>query len=223
MEDLIDDVEMSVVRMVREELTERLLRCRSDDWLYLVLTLTAWFSSDGTRHLQVKHTMPKNKGKGGKNRRRGARTAAPRELAQKVEGQDYAQVTRMLGNGHLHAMCSDSKERMCVIPGSMRKKQWVGQGDIILINLRDYQDDKADIVLRYTPSEVRSLKKLGELPSNMQFDENQEDEDDRFEFAAGEEGSDVEDEADGAKIMAQPSHVGMLPPSDDDEVDLEDL
>lgn len=43
-------------------------------------------------------------------------------------------------------------------------KVWINQGDIILIGLRDYQDAKADVILRYNPDEARNLKAYGELP-----------------------------------------------------------
>ena len=44
--------------------------------------------------------MPKNKGKGGKNRRRGKNEneQTKRELDLKEEGQEYAQVMKILGN-----------------------------------------------------------------------------------------------------------------------------
>lgn len=41
---------------------------------------------------------------------------------------------------------------------------WINQGDIVLIGLRDYQDAKADVILRYNPDEARNLKAYGELP-----------------------------------------------------------
>lgn len=43
--------------------------------------------------------MPKNKGKGGKNRRRGKNENdnEKRELTFKEDGQEYAQVVKMLG------------------------------------------------------------------------------------------------------------------------------
>ena len=98
--------------------------------------------------------MPKNKGKGGKNRRRGKNENddVKRELIVKDEGQSYAQVTRILGNGHLEAFCFDNaggKKRLCHIRGKLRKKQWINQGDVILVGLRDYQDDKADVIMKY--------------------------------------------------------------------------
>jgi len=116
--------------------------------------------------------MPKNKGKGGKNRRRGKNEndSVKRELILKEEGQAYAQVTRILGNGHLEAFCFDNaggKKRLCHIRGKLRKKQWINQGDVILVGLRDYQDDKADVIMRYLADEARELKRMREIPENI--------------------------------------------------------
>merc|ERR1712026_278744 len=86
--------------------------------------------------------MPKNKGKGGKNRRRGKNEneGLKRELVFKEDGQEYAQVTKMLGNGRLEATCFDGIKRLCHIRGKLRKKVWINQSDLILVGLRDYQD-----------------------------------------------------------------------------------
>jgi translation initiation factor 1A len=40
----------------------------------------------------------------------------------------------------------------------MRKKVWVNTGDVILLGLRDFQDEKADVILKYLADEARSLK-----------------------------------------------------------------
>jgi translation initiation factor 1A len=61
----------------------------------------------------------------------------------------------MLGNGRLQAQCFDGETRLAHIRGKMRKKVWINQGDIILISLRDFQDDKADVIVKYTVEEVR--------------------------------------------------------------------
>ena len=80
-------------------------------------------------------------GKGGKNRRRGKNEneTEKRELVFKEDGQEYAQVLKMLGNGRLDAMCFDGIKRLCHIRGKLRKKVWINTGDIILLGLRDYQ------------------------------------------------------------------------------------
>ena len=52
-----------------------------------------------------------------------------------------------------------------------RRKKEVHLGDIILISLRDFQDDKCDVILKYTPEEARNLKAYGELPENVKISE----------------------------------------------------
>ncbi|CAM4766540.1 unnamed protein product [Rotaria magnacalcarata] len=120
--------------------------------------------------------MPKNKGKGGKNRRRGKNENEnmKRELILKDNGQSYAQVTRILGSGYIEAFCFDNtggKKRLCHIRGKLRKKVWINQGDVILVGLRDYQDDKADVLMKYLSDEARELKRLHEIPDSINIAE----------------------------------------------------
>jgi len=79
----------------------------------------------------------------------------------------------MLGNGRLDAQCIDGVKRLCHIRGKMRKKVWVSTGDIILVGLRDFQDEKADVILKYNADEARSLKAYGELPDNIRVNETE--------------------------------------------------
>jgi translation initiation factor 1A len=91
----------------------------------------------------------------------------------------------MLGNGRLEAQCFDGVKRLAHIRGKMRKKVWINQGDIILLSLREYQDDKADVIQKYTPEEARQLKSYGELPDTTKINENETfggEEDDEIEF-----------------------------------------
>lgn len=54
-------------------------------------------------------------------------------------------------------------------------------GDIILISLREFQDERADIIHKYTADEARNLKTYGELKSDFQINEAAQ---------GGDEGSD---------------------------------
>ncbi|CDR47425.1 CYFA0S32e00188g1_1 [Cyberlindnera fabianii] len=145
--------------------------------------------------------MPKAKGKGGKNRRRGKGDgfSQKRELILREEGQEYAQITKMLGNGRVEASCFDGIKRLAHIRGKLRKKVWMGQGDIILVSLRDFQDDLCDVVHKYNADEARALKSQGELPESAKINETDtfgdgDDEDVNFEFGA----ADDSDEEEGA-------------------------
>ena len=111
--------------------------------------------------------MPKNKGKGGKNRRKGkTETEEKRELPLKEEGQEYAQVTKMLGNDTVEAYCFDGTTRKIHIRGALRKKVWICVNDIILISLRDFQDNKADLIGKYSAEEARKLQNIGQIPNH---------------------------------------------------------
>lgn len=84
---------------------------------------------------------------------------------------EYAQVVKMLGNGRLEAACFDGSKRLAHIRGKLRKKVWINQGDIILLSLREYQDEKGDVILKYSADEARSLKAYGELPETAKINE----------------------------------------------------
>jgi translation initiation factor 1A len=107
----------------------------------------------------------------------------------------------MLGNGRLEALCFDGTRRLAHIRGKMRKKVWVGQGDIILLSLREYQEAKGDVILKYTADEARSLKAYGELPEGAKINETDtygpdEDGECNFEFDEDRD-SDSDDEVGG--------------------------
>ena len=52
-----------------------------------------------------------------------------------------------------------------VIRGNMRKRVWITKDDVILASLRGFQDNKCDVIWKFTPEEVRELQEEKELPS----------------------------------------------------------
>lgn len=146
--------------------------------------------------------MPKNKGKGGKNRRRGKNEneGLKRELVFREDGQEYAQVIKMLGNGRLEAMCFDGVKRLCHIRGKLRKKVWINQSDIILVGLREYQDARADVILKYSADEARNLKSYGEFPETVKINET---------VTFGEEGFDDDIEFDEVDSEVEDNDLGV--------------
>lgn len=43
----------------------------------------------------------------------------------------------------------------------------------MLLGKRDFQDSRADVILRYTPDEARMLKSYKELPENIRINDTQ--------------------------------------------------
>jgi translation initiation factor 1A len=125
--------------------------------------------------------MPKRKTKGKKRKIR--KEPDKRELIYKDDGQEYAKVLRMLGNGRCELQCMDGIVRLGHIRGAMRKKIWIKMSDFVLVGLRDYQDAKCDIIAKYTTDEVRNLKSYGELPPIISIsEETEEDEEETVPF-----------------------------------------
>jgi len=112
-----------------------------------------------------------NKKGGKKYKKKKTTTEVERPLEFKSEGQEYCQVVKLLGNCRLEGQCFDGKTRLCNIRGSMRKKVWLISGDIVLVSLRDFEDSKCDVILKYSVKEARNLKKYGELPSSVKINE----------------------------------------------------
>jgi translation initiation factor 1A len=86
-------------------------------------------------------------------------------LVFKGEDQHYAQVTKTLGGGRFDLDCDDTVQRIGKLRGNMRRSQWVAVGCIVLISLREFDtaSAKADILLKYSDSAIKYLRKYGEL------------------------------------------------------------
>jgi len=116
----------------------------------------------------------KTKSKGGKSHKKGARQDDKGELIFKEDGQMYAQVVSMLGSSRMKVVCDDGKERTCKIRGKLIRRAWVSSRDIVLVTLRDYEkdDDKCDMVAKYSQEEARRLISYKELPQSMALKED---------------------------------------------------
>jgi len=84
-------------------------------------------------------------------------------LPDKSKGEMFGIVTTMLGAGHVKVKCEDGKERLGRIPGKLRKKIWIREGDIVIIVPWSFQDEKCDIIWRYTNPQVEWLERKGYL------------------------------------------------------------
>ncbi len=161
--------------------------------------------------------MPKNAGIGGKKRKMGKKNHqnSERELVYKEEMQDYAQVLRLLGDSRLEVQCMDTVKRMAHIRGTMRKKVWIAMGDVVLVALREYENDKCDIILKYTEDEVRKLKSLGEIPASIKLPENEnQSKDDGYEDIVFER--DIDNDEDEENLPKNKKNKRDLPSSDEE-------
>jgi len=80
------------------------------------------------------------------------------------EGEVIGIVEMMLGGDKMKVICDDGKTRICRIPGKLRKRVWVGAGDMVLVQPWKVQsDERGDIIFRYTPTQANWLRRKGYL------------------------------------------------------------
>jgi translation initiation factor 1A len=69
-----------------------------------------------------------------------------------------------LGGSRMKVRCMDGKTRICRIPGRLKRRLWVREGDTLLIEPWEFTgDEKGDVIFKYRPIQVRFLKNKGLL------------------------------------------------------------
>lgn len=69
-----------------------------------------------------------------------------------------------LGGSRCRVRCLDGNERVCRIPGRLKRSLWVRENDIVLVEPWEFGgEDKGDIVFKYKPVQVKWLRSKGYL------------------------------------------------------------
>ena len=50
---------------------------------------------------------------------------------------------QLLGASRIKIMCADGKSRMGRIPGKIRKRMWIREGDLLILRPWEFQDDRS--------------------------------------------------------------------------------
>ena len=159
------------------------------------------------------------------------------------KGEMFALAEEILGGRRVTVLCADGQTRMARIPGKMRRRQWVREGDLIIVWPWDFQDSKADVKHRYTKTQAMYLSRKQVLPDvvdmfgmNSRVDDDDIGDDlfgssDAPEEAAQEDdadvddmfGSDDEEEVEEAPAMEEMPEPEPLDDDDDDDDDIDAL
>ncbi|MCE4602315.1 MAG: translation initiation factor aIF-1A [Desulfurococcales archaeon] len=98
-----------------------------------------------------------------RGRKKGGRRESKGEmpLPSEDEGTILCVITRNVGGGFLEVLCTDGNVYMARIPGKMRRRVWMREGDVVLFLPWGTSDNKGEVVYRYLRDEVRSLIEKG--------------------------------------------------------------
>ncbi|MAO69710.1 MAG: translation initiation factor eIF-1A [Euryarchaeota archaeon] len=127
----------------------------------------------------------------------------------------FAIADNILGGRRVSVVCADGKTRMARIPGKMRRRQWVREGDLIIIWPWDFQDSKADVKHRYSKTQAIYLSRKGVLPEIVDL------------FGSGEDLQDDTDDSgiwnDSPKDTNSNEDIDETESNEDDDINSDDI
>jgi len=129
-------------------------------------------------------------------------------LPNRKVNEMFAIADQMLGGRRVRAICEDGEVRISRIPGKMRRRQWVREEDLIVVQPWEYQDDRANVITRYSKTQAMYLSRKGQLPSIVDV------------FGSGEESVEIGDESGIFETSSQPEEDIEL---DEEEDDVDDM
>ncbi len=94
-------------------------------------------------------------------RKHGKQKKGEMPLPNEEEGTMLCVVVQNVGAGFLKVYCTDGEHYMARIPGTMRRRVWIREGDVILFLPWGTRDMKGEVVYRYVKDEVRKLIEMG--------------------------------------------------------------
>ena len=76
-------------------------------------------------------------------------------------GERIGKVIRIAGATKFLVKCSDSNERLCSIPGRLRRRFWIKENDIVIVRPWVVQtNERGDIIWRYSVMDIGKLRDM---------------------------------------------------------------
>lgn len=80
-------------------------------------------------------------------------------LPKKWKKEQFAQAELMLGAYHIRVKCADGITRLGRIKGTMKRRAWIREGDMLIVTPWSFQDEKCDIIYRYIGTQTDWLRR----------------------------------------------------------------
>ncbi len=139
-------------------------------------------------------------------------------LPNRKVNEMFAIADQILGGRRVRSVCEDGETRLARIPGKMRRRQWVREGDLIVVQPWEFQEEKANVCMRYTKTQSLYLSRKGVLPEIVDLFGMATDE----SVTAMEEQAEAEEPAaEAAAKPAEPEGQEETQAAEDDEDDID--
>jgi len=72
-------------------------------------------------------------------------------------------IEQRVGARRMLVKCIDGKTRNCRVPGRLKRVLWLREGDIVIVEPWEFDNEKGDILFKYNPTQIEWLKRKGFL------------------------------------------------------------
>lgn len=85
------------------------------------------------------------------------------------QGEVIGIIEQRFGANRMLIKCFDGKSRNCRIPGRLKKRLWLREGDFVLVQPWEFDDSRGDVLFKYTRAAIQWIKKKGYLNKVEEF------------------------------------------------------
>lgn len=90
---------------------------------------------------------------------------APARVRMPRKGELVGSIVQRLGGNRMEVQATDGKNRNCRVPGRFKRSLWLRPRDIVLITPWPDDNNKGDVIYKYSSSAIIQLRKKGILNS----------------------------------------------------------
>ena len=105
----------------------------------------------------------KNKSKKNKARPAGQVPEGPIRVRLPRDKEILGILDQRLGAGRISIRGLDGKSRNCRVPGRLKRRLWLREGDVVLVLPWEFDETKGDVIFKYNPTQVSWLRRKGYL------------------------------------------------------------
>lgn len=71
-----------------------------------------------------------------------------------------------LGGNKMRVNCVDGKERICRVPGRLKRQLWLRPNDVVIVEPWELDKTKGDVIFKYRPAQIDWLRSHKHLDMN---------------------------------------------------------
>jgi translation initiation factor 1A len=72
-------------------------------------------------------------------------------------------IEQRVGGARMMVKCTDGKTRNCRVPGRLKRSLWLREGDVVIVEPWEFDEEKGDVIFKYYPNQIDWLKNHGYL------------------------------------------------------------